>query len=222
MREFQLKCQSMSIILLLLAALFTEYVVAADINVMGLFSNMAIIKVDGQQYKLRTGESTPQGIKLLEANSDVATFIVHGKKQTLSLGSHSSISTGFAKRDKTEARIMRRHGMYSVAGSVNKQPVNFLVDTGATWVAMNSATAKRLGIDFRYKGTPGWANTANGAVKTYKIKLDSVRVGEIELTNVEGAVLDGASPREILLGMSFLNRVEMQRQGELLLLRKKW
>lgn len=117
---------------------------------------------------------------------------------------------------------MRRHGMYSVAGSINKQPVKFLVDTGASSVAMNRDTAKRLGIDFRYKGTLGWANTANGPVKTYRVKLDSVRVGEIELTNIQGAVLDGASPREILLGMSFLNRVEMQREGELLLLRKKW
>ena len=206
----------------LISVMATNYAMAADIKVMGLFANMAIIKIDGQQHKLRKGESTPQGIKLLSADSDSATFLVDGKKQTLSLGTTSSISTSFAKRNQVEARIMRRHGMYSVSGSVNKQPVNFLVDTGATWVAMNSATAKRLGIDFRYKGTPGWANTANGPVKTYKIKLDSVRVGEIELTNVQGAVLDGSSPREILLGMSFLNRVEMQRQGELLLLRKKW
>jgi len=197
-------------------------VAAADIAVMGLFSDMAIIKVDGQQHKLRKGESTPQGIKLLRADSDKAVFLVKGKRQTLSLGSTSGINTSFAKREKTEARIMRRHGMYSVAGSVNKQPVKFLVDTGATSVAMNRDTAKRLGIDFRYKGTPGWANTANGPVKTYRVKLDSVRVGEIELTNVQGAVLDGASPRDILLGMSFLNRVEMQREGELLLLRKNW
>lgn len=208
------------VLLFLLTKLSIVY--AADITVMGLFSDMAIIKVGGQQHKLRRGESTPQGIKLLRADSEQAVFLVNGKKQTLSLGSTSSISTSFAKRDKTEARIMRRHGMYSVAGSINKQPVKFLVDTGASSVAMNRDTAKRLGIDFRYKGTPGWANTANGPVKTYRVKLDSVRVGEIELTNIQGAVLDGASPREILLGMSFLNRVEMQREGELLLLRKKW
>ena len=210
------------ILVLLLSAAIPGYVLSADIKVMGLFSNMAIIKVDGQQHKLRKGESTPQGIKLISADSDSAIFLVNGKKQTLSLGSSSSISTSFVKREKTEARIMRRHGMYSVSGSVNKQPVNFLVDTGATRVAMNRDTAKKLGIDFRYKGTPSWANTANGRVKTYRVKLDSVRVGEIELTNVQGAVLDGSSPREILLGMSFLNRVEMQREGELLVLRKKW
>ena len=210
-------------ILVLLFSLATpSYVLSADIKVMGLFSNMAIIKVDGQQHKLRKGELTPQGIKLISADSDTAVFLVNGKKQTLSLGSSSSISTSFAKREKTEARIVRRHGMYSVAGSVNKQPVNFLVDTGASSVAMNRDTAKKLGIDFRYKGTPGWANTANGRVRTYRIMLDSVRVGEIELKNIQGAVLDGSSPREILLGMSFLNRVEMQREGELLVLRKKW
>ena len=206
----------------LLSLVMVRTITAADIRVMGLFSDMAIIKIDGQQFKLRKGESTPQGIKLLDADSDAATFLVNGKKLTLSLGTASSVTTSFAKREQVEARIMRQHGMYSVGGSVNKQPVNFLVDTGATWVAMNSATAKRLGINFRYTGTPGWANTANGPVKTYKVNLDSVRVGDIELTNVQGAVLDGASPRDILLGMSFLNRVEMQRDGELLLLRKKW
>ncbi|MFO7603945.1 MAG: TIGR02281 family clan AA aspartic protease [Gammaproteobacteria bacterium] len=207
---------------LLFVGLGANTAVASDIAVLGLFSNMAIIKVDGQQYKLRQGEATPQGIKLLSADSDAATFLVNGQRQTLSVGTTASISTHFDKRAQVEARIMRQHGMYSVAGSVNKQPVSFLVDTGATWVAMNSATARRLGIDFRYVGTPGWANTANGPVKTYKVKLDSVRVGEIELTQVEGAVLEGGSPQDILLGMSFLNRVEMQREGELLVLRKKW
>jgi len=209
-------------LLMLLLGIFANVSIAADITVMGLFTNMAIIRVDGQQYKLRAGDSTPQGIKLLGADSDKATFLVNGRKQTLSLGSASSITNSFAKREQAEARIMRQHGMYSVAGSINKQPVNFLVDTGATWVAMNTATAKRLGIDFRYTGTVSWANTANGPVRTYKVKLDSVRVGDIELTNVQGAVLDGSSPQKILLGMSFLNRVEMQHQGSLLLLRKKW
>ena len=138
-------------LLMLLLGIFANVSVASDIMVMGLFTNMAIIKVDGQQYKLRAGDSTPQGIKLLGADSDKATFLVNGRKQTLSLGSASSFTNSFAKRELAEARIMRQHGMYSVAGSVNKQTVNFLVDTGATWVAMNSATAKRLGIDFRYR-----------------------------------------------------------------------
>lgn len=212
-----------SIVLLsIFSAAAPKHVMASDIVVMGLFTNMAIIRVDGQQYKLRKGQATPQGIKLLHANSDKATFLIAGKQQILSLGSSNSISTNFAKRELEEARIMRKHGMYSVAGSINKQPVNFLVDTGATWVAMNAATAKRLGIDFRYLGKTSWASTANGTVKTYRVMLNSVRVGDIELTNVQGAVLEGASPQEILLGMSFLNRVEMKHQGELLLLRKKW
>jgi len=202
--------------------LIVSQAMAADIIVMGLFTNMAIIKIDGQQYKLRKGESTPQGVKLVRADSDSAVFLVDGKKQTLSLGSTAGISTHFTRRAQTEARIMRQHGMYNVAGSINKQPVSFLVDTGSTWVAMNTATAKRLGIDFRYLGKVAWVNTANGTVKTYRVMLDSVRVGDIELTNVQGAVLDGSSPQEILLGMSFLNRVEMRHQGELLLLRKKW
>ena len=112
--------------------------------------------------------------------------------------------------------------MYSTVGFINGQQVNFLVDTGATWIAMNVHQARSLGINFRYIGKRGSVSTANGIVPFYQVILDKVRVGEIELLNVAAGVLEGSSPPQVLLGNSFLNRVEMQRHGQVMLLKKKY
>jgi aspartyl protease family protein len=83
-------------------------------------------------------------------------------------------------------------------------------------------TARSLGINFRYLGKRGFASTANGTAPFYHVTLDKVKVGEIELTNVAAAVMEGNSPTEVLLGNSFLNRVQMQRDGQVLLLKQKF
>lgn len=114
------------------------------------------------------------------------------------------------------------NGMYSTTGFINGHPVNFLVDTGATWIAMNANQARSLGINFRYIGKRGAVSTANGVATVYRVNLDKVRVGEIELNNVAAGVLEGNSPSQVLLGNSFLNRVEMQRQGQVMLLKQKF
>jgi len=97
--------------------------------------------------------------------------------------------------------------------------VNFLVDTGATNIAMNEIVAGRLGIDFRYSGTPTRVSTASGIAPAHNVTLASVRVGDIELKNIRATVLEGQYPREVLLGMSFLSRVELERKGKLTILR---
>lgn len=192
---------------------------AFDILVQGLLPDMAIIRVDGRQYTLRVGESTREGIKLISASSEQAVLEVDGQRETYTLGSR--VQSSFARPEKSEARIQPTRGMYVVQGFVNRQPVQFLVDTGATWVSFNARQARKLGIDYRYEGTPGWASTANGRVRIYRLKLKSVRVGEIELKNVDAAVMDGNSPRTALLGMSFLQRVRMQHEGNVLLLQSR-
>jgi aspartyl protease family protein len=100
--------------------------------------------------------------------------------------------------------------------------VDFLVDTGASSIAINANLARKLGINFRYEGEQGYSSTASGYARIYKLKLDSVQIGDIIVNNVEAAVLEGDFPATALLGMSFLNRVNMKRDGELLILEKKW
>lgn len=203
-----------------LAFLVSVNINATEIMVLGLFKNKAIVNIDGKQRVLKVGKKSPEGVILISADSDVAILSVDGKEQEYKLGRH--VGTSFKKKKQAEAKIMPVNGMYTTQGFINGHPVNFLVDTGATWIAMNSNQARSLGINFRYIGKRGRVSTANGVVPVYRIQLDKVRVGEIELTHVEAGVLEGNSPSEVLLGNSFLNRVEMLRQGQVMLLRQKF
>src|SRR5690606_10002898 len=123
---------------------------------------------------------------------------------------------------KAQLSISRGAGNhYWVAGSIGGHPVQFLVDTGATSVAMNEGQARRLGIDYRVQGSPMVAGTAGGNVRAWRVKLDRVKVGGIEVLGVEGAVLEGDSPTEVLLGMSFLSRVRWREENGVLQLESK-
>ena len=79
---------------------------------------------------------------------------------------------------------------------------------------MSSVTANRIGIDYRKLGRPGYVNTAGGVIPTFYVKLSSVKVGDITMHNVDASVLEGSSPREALLGMSFLDNLNMTRDSE--------
>ena len=111
-------------------------------------------------------------------------------------------------------------GHFVTTGTMNGGTVQFLVDTGATMISMGRGDARRVGIDYR-KGQKGLSNTANGVAPVYKVKIDTVRVGEITLNNVDALVHDQDLPW-VLLGMSFLNRVEMRREGDNLTLIKRY
>ena len=111
--------------------------------------------------------------------------------------------------------------MIVTTGYVNGIPVQFIIDTGATSVALSTAEARRIGINY-LAGTPGRAATANGTVAMYRVKLDSVRIGDIVMNNVDGTVLDGAGLSVALLGMSFLNRTHMVRDGDKLTLTRRY
>ena len=197
-----------------------QFVSAAEIMILGLYKNRAIVNIDGKQRTLKIGKQSPEGVTLISADSDVAVLEVDGKQQEFKLGRH--VSTRFKQKNQAEAKIMPVNGMYSTTGFINGQAVNFLVDTGATWIAMNVHQARSLGINFRYIGKRSQVSTANGVVPVFRVTLDKVRVGEIELLNVEAGVLEGNSPSEVLLGNSFLNRVEMQRKGQVMLLKQRF
>jgi len=191
------------------------------IVVLGLFKDRAVIRIGDQQRILRVGEKSPDGVKLIEADSEKAVLEFRGKRDTYFLGRH--VSRHFKKAEiKGEANIWPVNGMYMVGGTINGHPVKFMVDTGATWISMNSQHAKRIGLDYRVSGKRSSVSTASGVAQVFVLNLDRVRVGDIELYHVEAAILEGNSPTEILLGMSFLDRVEIQRKGQMMTLKKKW
>ena len=201
--------------------LVTSHIVAADILVLGLFKDMVIIRIDETQHKLRPGETSPEGVKLISADSEEAILEIDGVRQSYTLGSHQSARSFQSNRTFSEARVYANQGMFITSGLINGQPVNLLVDTGASSIAMSTAHADRLGINYRYLGKKSMASTASGVANTWLIKLKSVKVGDIEVRDVEGAVIEGAGPSTVLLGMSFLKHVKMQREGNLLQLQQK-
>jgi len=194
---------------------------AERFTVLGLFKDKAVVEINGKRRTLSPGQTTPEGLRLISAHSDAATIEIDGEQATYTLG--SQISDKFSEAaPRAAVRIWPDQiGMYTVDGSINGFPLTFIVDTGATSVAINRNEARRLGLDYKQKGVIGMTSTASGVAKAYALTLQKVRVGEIELKDVKAVVIDSDFPKEALLGMSFLERVDMTHNGKNMELRKK-
>jgi len=190
------------------------------IELQGLFTGKAVIKVDGKRHVLSVGETSPEGIELVAVESEKAVLKVDGKTSDYRLG--STVGLSYVKPEDVEEKFYADdRGMYQAVGSINGHPVRFLVDTGATTVAMNRSQAKSLGIRYRIEGDPTSVSTASGYAKAYRIKLKSVSLGKIRQNNVEAMVIDGKHPGPILLGMSFLDKLKVETAGDVLLLKQR-
>jgi len=206
-----------------LALLISNPAVAIEkIVVNGLFKNKAIVTIDGKQRVLKKNRPSPEGVLLIDANSKEAIIEVDGKQDVYTLGTH--IGSTFKKSTSGKKLILTPDsgGMFNVTGTINGSNVRFVVDTGATLVSMNGNVAKRLGIDYKLIGKESQSYTASGKSKIYIVNLKKVKVGDIELENVRGAVHDGGFPVITLLGMSFLGKLNMKREGRIMELEKKY
>ncbi len=192
---------------------------AMDVNVVGLFPNKAVVQIDGGALQtLSVGQKTAQGVTLIAVDREGATFDVEGQRLTLGLG-HARM-----KASTAAAAVMvtaDEHGQFVTNGLVNGIPVRFTVDTGASLVSLPFNEARRLGLDYR-KGQPVMMSTANGNAVGYKVKLDTVRVGDVTVNSVDAVIMDGAGLSVALLGMSFLKRMDIKREGEIMTLTKRY
>jgi len=216
-----LKQSVLASLLLLGIACLHDAAAAGSIRILALFSDKAMVQIDGKQRFLRVGKPSPEGVLLISANARGAVIEMDGLRKNYKLSSH--VGSSFVEPKLREVRIQRsNNGSYLISGSINGRSVVMLVDTGATSVAMSEKDARRLGIQYRLKGIKTSVSTASGFANAYAVTLDRVRVGAIELLNVEGVVIEGDSPRQVLLGMSFLQDVDMDNRGSVLLLRSKF
>lgn len=195
---------------------------ASDVAVIGVFGEKAVVlAVDGGNPKTVKVGHTWNGIKVLEVKGDLATLEVDGKRQVLRRGMHYRSAASVQSSDRHSVTLSAdARGHFFSEGAINGNPVRFVVDTGATLVALPGAEARRLGIDYR-KGTRGITETAGGPVEAFRVRLDRVRLGDIELTGVDGVVIEQGL-NVALLGMSFLNRVEMKREGQTMTLIRRF
>jgi aspartyl protease family protein len=195
---------------------------ATDVNVIGLFPGKAVVVVNGgKPHTLKAGDQTPEGVKLVSVDTETAVLEIDGKRRTLGMGQPISMATP-ANGGRSQATLSAdTRGHFITFGQINGQSVQFLVDTGASMVTMNASDARRLGVNY-LKGERGVASTANGVATVYQVKLDTVRVGDITIGNVDALVHEGNALPVALLGMSFLNRVDMRRDGPTMTLIKRF
>lgn len=202
-------------------ALFACGAGATDVNVIGLFPGKAVVVINrGAPRTISTGQRTAEGVLLVSSDSKGAVLEIDGKRQALEMGQHFESAAQTGARPTVTLPADSR-GQFYASGQVNGAHVRFMVDTGATTVLLPASEATRLGIDYR-RGVQGRIQTANGTAPAYRVVLDSVTVGDITAYDVEGVVAEAQGLDVALLGMSFLNRTEMRRDGAYMTLTKRY
>lgn len=192
---------------------------ATSISVVGLFKDKAIVSIDGGKPRTFSAGQTILGVKLVSADSDSASFDIEGKRRTLGMGQSFAGGTATDSRPSISLTADAR-GHFAAAGALNGYPMTFLVDTGATAIAISAAEAKRIGLDYR-SGQAVGVGTAAGVVPAWRVKFNTVKVGGISVNQVDGMVVETGLNMP-LLGMSFLNRMEMKRDGQTMTLTQRY
>jgi aspartyl protease family protein len=193
---------------------------AVDVGLAGVFPGKALLTIDrGPPRTVAVGSKTSEGVTVVFVDRESATIETNGKRRILRVGQNVS-SPPSGQADTRATLTADGSGHFVTTGTINGTTVRFLVDTGATMVSLGAGEARRIGIDAS-QGQSALVSTANGQTMAARVKLDTVRVGEIVLNNVDALVHPQDMPFA-LLGMSFLNRMEMQRDGQTMILRKRY
>lgn len=188
-----------------------------------MLGSKALLVVDGSAPKTVAAGQTHQGVKVISTSGDQAVIELSGKRQTLRVGD-SPVSQGASLGGGVRgSRIVLQEsggGHFVTAGQINGRAVQFMVDTGATFIAMSTQDAERIGLNYK-TGQPVRMSTANGDTMGYRIKLSSVRIGEVEVYEVD-AVVTPMGMSALLLGNSFLSRFQMKRENNVMTLDKRY
>jgi aspartyl protease family protein len=194
---------------------------APSVALSGVLGGKALVVINGAPPKMLAAGETYAGVKLLSVSGDLAVLDIGGKRANLRVGD-APVSSGGASGAASSGKIVlpvSSGGHFMANGSINGRAVQFMVDTGATAVAIGTSDAQRMGIDYQ-KGQPVRMNTANGVAQGWRVKLNSVRVGDVEIYDVEAVV--GPNMPFALLGNSFLSRFSMNRNSDTMVLERRY
>jgi aspartyl protease family protein len=193
---------------------------AADVKLVGVAENTAILMIDnGQPRMMRVGQTGRAGVKLIAVDGQSAVVEVDGERRELRLG-EQPYAPPVASERASVTLVSNVQGHFVTTGNINGASIRLMIDSGASMVSMGPDDAKRVGVDY-LSGDKTYANTANGVAMVYRVRLNKVQVGDIVLYNVEGLVHENINLPVVLLGMSFLGRLDMRREGDMLTLRKR-
>jgi len=210
----------MRLALALAFALLASAAQAQSVSMAGSLGTRALLVIDGKPRQVAVG-ATVDGVKLLAVSNNDALVEVNGKRVALQLGGSPANLGGAASAGIGDKIVLTSvsGGHFVTSGTVNGSAVRFFVDTGATTITMGAADAERIGIDYK-RGQLGYTSTANGVIPAYRVMLSSVRIGDVQVYNVEATVLPTSMPY-LLLGNSYLDRFQMRRENDRLTLEKK-
>jgi aspartyl protease family protein len=207
----------------LLAVLFMTAAAAhaESVALAGMLGSKALLVVDGTTPKTVAAGETHLGVKVISTTTDEAVVEQSGKRRTLRVG-EAPVHMGNSGSGKGNRIVLTAGsgGHFMTAGQINGKAVQFMVDTGATTVAMGAQDAERAGINYK-SGQPVTMSTANGSAQGYRVKLASVRVGDVEVFDVDAVVTPQAMPY-MLLGNSYLTRFSMTRESDQMTLVKRY
>jgi aspartyl protease family protein len=187
----------------------------------GVLGGKALLVIDGAPPKTLAAGESHMGVKLISAAGDQAVIDIQGKRSSLRVGD-APVSVGSAAGAGGGTKIVLpvgSGGHFMANGTINGRTIQFMVDTGATTVALGISDAQRLGIDYQ-KGQLVRMNTANGVAQAWRVKLNSVRIGDVEIFDVDGVV--GPNMPFALLGNSFLSRFTMNRSSDVMVLERRF
>ena len=208
---------------LALAALLAGTAAYADsVALQGMLGSKALLIVNGSAPKTVAPGETHQGVKVVSTAGDQAVVEIAGKRHTLRVGDAPASVGGNASGARGNKIVLPvgSGGHFMAQGSINGQAVSFMVDTGATAVSMGVSDAERLGLNYK-AGERGMIGTANGTAQAWRIRLASVRVGDVEVFDVEAIIAPQPMPF-VLLGNSFLNRFQMKRDHDQMVLERRY
>ncbi len=194
----------------------------SSVMLTGTIGSRAILIVNGGAPKTLAVGETYQGMKLVALQGEQATVESGGKRIALRMDTPASIGGGGPSSAGGNRIVLPAdsRGHFMTQGAINGRTVSFMLDTGATTVAISAADALRIGLDYS-KGTPVQINTANGVAAGYRLRLNSVRVGDVEVYDVDAIVSEQSMPF-VLLGNSFINRFSMRRDADQMVLEKRF
>ena len=207
--------------LLLTALALSGAAQAESVLLTGSIGNRAILIVDGSVPKTVAPGQTFQNVRVLSVQDGQAVVEVKGQRLTLRMD--SPVSVGGSPAPASGSRIVlpaTSGGHFMALGSINGRAVNFMVDTGATVVALSVADAERVGLAYK-DGQRVTVRTANGEVGAWRVKLNSVRIGDVDVADVDAVVSPQAMPF-VLLGNSFTSRFSMRRDGDQMVLERRY
>ena len=196
---------------------------AQSVALQGMLGSKALIIVDGGAPRSVAPGETHQGVKVVSTSGDQAVLEFGGKRHTMRVGDAPASVGGSGNAPGSGNRIVLTAGSgghFLTQGAINGKAVQFMVDTGATAIGMGASEAERVGLDYK-SGRPVRMNTANGVAQGWVVRLNSVRIGDVEVYGVE-AVVGQLPMSHVLLGNSFLSRFKMQRDNDQMVLERRY